>query len=159
MINQFMGEPLDGSINNIYLILRDGTYHPLLGNRSGSRFFTSDTKAVYCGTIGEIAYRVIFTCAEGGLWFWRVALQGSGEQVRLVYGQDVGLGAKGGVRTNELYISQYVDHYVHETSAGYHICSRQNMNSGFPYLQQGCIDTQTVGYHDLIKYARTGTAV
>lgn len=146
MINQFMGEPLDGSINNIYLILSDGTSHPLLGSRSGSRFFTSNTKAVYRGMIGEIAYRVIFTCAEGGLWFWRVALQGSGEQVRLVYGQDVGLGAKGGVRTNELYISQYVDHYVHETPAGYHICSRQNMNSGFPYLQQGCIDTQTVGY-------------
>ncbi len=146
MINQFMGEPLDGSINNIYLITSDGTSHPLLGSRSASEFLTSNTKAVYRGKIGKIAYRVIFTCAEGGLWFWRVELQGNGEQVRLVYGQDVGLGAKGGVRTNELYISQYVDHYVHETSEGYHICSRQNMNSGFPYLQQGCIDARTVGY-------------
>ena len=146
MINQFMGEPLDGSINNIYLTFCDGTSYPLLGRRSDSVFLTSDTKAVYRGKIRQVTYQVIFTCAEGGLWFWRVELQGSGEQVRLVYGQDVGLGDRGGVRTNELYISQYVDHYVHETAEGYHICSRQNMNAGFPYLQQGCVDTQTVGY-------------
>lgn len=146
MINQFMGEPLDGSINNIYLTFCDGTSYPLLGSRSASVFLTSDTKAVYRGKINEIAYQVIFTYAEGGLWFWRVELQGNGEKVRLVYGQDVGLGDKNGVRTNELYISQYVDHYIHETAEGFHICSRQNMNSGFPYLQQGCIDTQTVGY-------------
>ena len=146
LINQFMGEPLDGSINNIYLLFSDGTSYPLLGCRSESAFFTSETKAVYRGQVAGVSYRVIFTCAEGGLWFWRVELQGNGQQVRLVYGQDVGLGAKGGVRTNELYISQYVDHFIHETAQGYHICSRQNMNSGFPFLQQGCIDTQTVGY-------------
>ena len=146
LINQFMGEPLDGSVNNIYMILSDGTSYPLLGCRSESRFFTAGNKALYCGRIRGITYRVIFTCAEGGLWFWRVELQGSGEQVRLVYGQDVGLGDKGAVRTNELYISQYVDHYVDENEMGYHICSRQNMGSGFPYLQQGCVDTQTVGY-------------
>lgn len=146
MINQFMGEPLDGSINNIYLTFCDGTSYPLLGRRSDSVFLTSDTKAVYRGKIRQVTYQVIFTCAEGGVWFWRVELQGSGEQVRLVYGQDVGLGDKGGVRTNELYISQYVDHFVHETPDGFHICSRQNMNAGFPYLQQGCVDTQTVGY-------------
>lgn len=146
MINQFMGEPLDGSINNIYLTFCDGTAYPLLGCRSASEFLTSDTKAVYRGSVHGVTYQVIFTCAADGLWFWRVALQGSGQQVRLVYGQDVGLGPKGGVRTNELYISQYVDHFIHETSEGYHICSRQNMNGGFPYLQQGCVDTETVGY-------------
>ena len=146
LINQFVGEPLDGSINNIYLVLADGKSYPLLGCRSESTFRVSDTKAVYRGKIHGINYQVIFTCAEGGLWFWRVQLQGSGEQVRLVYGQDVGLGPKGGVRTNELYISQYVDHYIHETDLGYHVCSRQNMAGGFPYLQQGCIDAKTVGY-------------
>ena len=146
LINQFMGEPLDGSINNIYLTFCDGTSYPLLGKCSDSVFLTSDTKAVYRGKIRDVAYQVIFTCAEGGLWFWRVELKGNGEQVRLVYGQDVGLGDRGGVRTNELYISQYVDHYIHETEEGYHVCSRQNMNAGFPYLQQGCVDTQTVGY-------------
>lgn len=146
LINQFMGEPLDGSINNIYLTFCDGTSYPLLGRRSDSVFLISDTKAVYRGKIREIAYQVIFTCTEGGVWFWRVELQGHGEQIRLVYGQDVGLGDKNGVRTNELYISQYVDHYVHETESGFHICSRQNMNSGYPYLQQGCVDTRTVGY-------------
>ena len=46
MINQFMGEPLDGSINNIYLITGDGTSYPLLGSRSASEFRTSETKAV-----------------------------------------------------------------------------------------------------------------
>ena len=146
MINQFMGEPLDGSINNIYLTFRDGTSYPLLGRRSDSVFLISDNKVVYRGNVREIAYEVIFTCAENGLWFWRVQLRGNGEQVRLVYGQDVGLGDRGGVRTNELYISQYVDHYIHETDEGFHICSRQNMNAGFPYLQQGCVDTPTEGY-------------
>ena len=146
MINQFMGEPLDGSINNIYLTFCDGTSYPLLGRRSESVFFTSENKAVYRGIVRNVTYQVIFTCAEGGLWFWRVELRGSGESVRLVYGQDVGLGDRGGVRTNELYISQYVDHYVHETEEGFHICSRQNMNAGFPYLQQGCLDARTVGY-------------
>lgn len=148
LINQFVGERLDGSANNIWLKLLDsGEAFPLLGAKSGCRFFVGEDGAVCRGEVRGIRYEAAFACAEN-TWFWRVTLHGHGERVRLVCGQDVGLGSRGGVRTNELYISQYVDHFIDEGENGYTVCSRQNMNQGgtFPALQQGCLDRKTEGF-------------
>lgn len=152
MINQFVGNPLDGSMNNIYLKVKQEdkseAVYPLLGYRSQSALFYSEDGLLYKGEAEGIAYQVIFTCDEAGCWFWTVKLFGTKKQVQLVYGQDMGVGDKGGVRTNELYLSQYLDHFVDEGEHGYTICSRQNQNQGgaFPYVQQGCLNKKIVGF-------------
>lgn len=150
MLNQFVGNPLDGSLNNIYLKILEPhlKVYPLLGRASKSRVYQCGDSLVNEGTAGDVTYAVTFTFAPGGIWFWHVTLHGHGERVQLIYGQDVGVADKNAVRTNELYMSQYLDHFIHEGDLGYTVCSRQNQNQGgrFPYLQQGCLDRKIIGY-------------
>lgn len=145
MINQVMSNPLDGSMNNIYLRVRkEGRIlsAPLLGVRSGSEVSASCRRVRWTGEALGVAYRVTFTLMPGLIWFWEVALSGEGVEADVIYAQDMGLADKGAVRTNESYMSQYVGHTVFKTEKrGYAVCSRQNqpMSTGFPYLQQGSL--------------------
>ncbi|MFD2117462.1 GH36-type glycosyl hydrolase domain-containing protein [Paenibacillus yanchengensis] len=151
LINQVISNPLDGSLQNIYLrVKEDGQYKyaPLLGVKSNSTFAYSEEQAVWTGTVFGIAYKVTFTLQHGQMWFWDVVLQGNKQEVELFYGQDIGLADEGAVRNNEAYMSQYVGHSVFsDEQLGYVICSRQNqpMSSGFPYIQQGSL-TKAVAY-------------
>ncbi|MBO2944086.1 cellobiose phosphorylase [Paenibacillus sp. F411] len=148
MINQVMSNPLDGSMNNLFLRLhKEGRleYAPLLGVSSGSIVSASDRRILWTGEALGVAYRVTFTLMPGLIWFWEVSLSAAGTPgvvVDVVYGQDLGLADQGAVRTNEAYMSQYIGHTVFETDErGYTVCSRQNqpMTTGFPYLQQGSL--------------------
>ncbi|WP_078379046.1 GH36-type glycosyl hydrolase domain-containing protein [Sutcliffiella halmapala] len=151
MINQWMSNPVDGALNNLYLRLhrQDGIkVFPLLGVHSTSNVSHSDSHMVWEGTVENVSYEVVFTLSEKGIWFWDVTVDGQGEVVDLVYGQDVGIGSKGLIRSNESYLAQYIDHTVFEDEKnGYIVCSRQNQPQpgGFPYLQQGSL-TKSVGY-------------
>ncbi|MBD2846605.1 cellobiose phosphorylase [Paenibacillus sp. IB182496] len=164
MINQWHGNPIDGALSNLYLRVLRGPrvlrVAPLLGPQSASALtHRSATRVVWEGRLEEIAYRVVFALAEGGTWFWRVMVDGRAAEmsdahaaaleVDVVYGQDVGLAAKGAVRSNEAYVSQYIDHAVFRSpERGYVVCSRQNQpqqGGRFPYLQQGAI-TGAAGY-------------
>ncbi|WNS43549.1 GH36-type glycosyl hydrolase domain-containing protein [Paenibacillus sp. MMS20-IR301] len=151
LINQFQGNPADGSANNIYLRVyteQGIRSYPLLGIRSGSKLAYSQDRLIYTGSIEAIGYRVTFAPARNGIWFWQVQLSGSGEKVDVVYGQDIGVAGKGGVLANELYMSQYLDHSIWEGPHGYAVCSRQNQPQGedFPYLQQGVTGTRAIHY-------------
>ncbi|NBD27406.1 GH36-type glycosyl hydrolase domain-containing protein [Paenibacillus glycinis] len=151
MINQLMSNPLDGSMNNLYLRVREAgriVFAPLLGVRSDSRVSASDRRVVWSGEALGVGYRVTLTLMPGLIWFWDVRLNGDGALADVVYGQDLGLADIGAVRTNEAYMSQYIGHAVfHAEDTGYAVCSRQNqpMSSGFPYIQQGSL-TRTAGY-------------
>lgn len=151
MVNQFVGVPMEASANNIYMKVRkaDGTVtvSPLLGCKSKSTLAVAENTLIYTGSAEGIEYKVTFACA-GSVWFWKTELSGNGEEVQLVYGQDLGVGDRNGVRTNELYLSQYLDHFVAEGELGYTICSRQNQSQGgqFPYVQQGCLNQKIIGY-------------
>ncbi|MDQ6420196.1 cellobiose phosphorylase [Paenibacillus sp. LHD-117] len=151
MVNQVMSNPIDGSMNNLYLRVRQEgriVSAPLLGVRSGSKVSASDRRVVWSGEALGVSYRVTFTMMPGLVWFWDVALSGDGVEADVIYGQDMGLADKGAVRTNEAYMSQYVGHTAFETEGlGYAVCSRQNqpMSTGFPYLQQGSL-TRAAGY-------------
>ncbi|GIP21980.1 hypothetical protein J22TS3_22550 [Paenibacillus sp. J22TS3] len=156
MINQLLSNPVDGSLGNIYLRLheQDGIHaYPLLGVDSGSLLRKYAGHLEWEGEIkslesGKIKYRVRFTLADEGIWFWDVELEGSGAEADLIYAQDVGIADPGAVRSNEAYLSQYIDHNVFDDEQlGYVICSRQNQPQGgkFPYLQQGSL-TKAVGY-------------
>lgn len=151
MINQWQSNPIDGALNNLYLrIFSDKgiVAVPLLGSRSKSAVKFSNTQVVWSGSVEDVHYKVTFTLTEQGIWFWETELDGTDQEVDLVYGQDIGLADKGAVRTNEAFVSQYIDHSVFEDeNKGYVVCSRQNQPSsgGFPYLQQGAL-TNSVGF-------------
>ncbi|MFE1245351.1 GH36-type glycosyl hydrolase domain-containing protein [Fictibacillus sp. NPDC058756] len=151
MINQWMSNPIDGALNNLYLRLfqKDGIkVTPLLGVRSNSSVSHTDSHVFWKGLFEGVSYKVSFTLSEKGIWFWDVELEGSDVKADIIYGQDVGLAHRGAVRTNEAFIAQYVDHRVFEKETlGYVVCSRQNQPNGkaFPYLQQGSL-TKAVGY-------------
>ncbi|WP_408007635.1 GH36-type glycosyl hydrolase domain-containing protein [Pseudalkalibacillus sp. A8] len=146
MINQVLANPIDGSLNNIYLRVFKGKEimaAPLIGMHSDNEMAVSDSKIKWSGTFEGIQYEVIFHLADNGAWFWDVNLEGADVEFDLICGQDLGLADKGAVRSNEAYMSQYIDHSVYEdANRGYVVCSRQNQQtqSGFPYIQQGSLN-------------------
>ncbi|MGF7046900.1 cellobiose phosphorylase [Paenibacillus sp. DS2015] len=151
MINQLLSNSIDGSLNNIYLRLHDEEgiqAFPLLGVNSRSRVRKLEHGLVYEGEVADVRYQVMFTPTEQGIWFWDIKVQGQGKQIDVIYGQDIGNADPGTVRSNEAYLSQYIDHTVFEDEQhGYVVCSRQNQPQGgaFPYIQQGSL-TKAVGY-------------
>jgi 1,2-beta-oligoglucan phosphorylase len=151
MINQWMSNPIDGALNNVFLRLfhADGIkVAPLLGVRSNSTVSHTDSQVFWEGSFDGVSYKAVFTLTESGIWFWDVELEGTDVKADIIYGQDVGLASRGAVRTNEAFIAQYVDHQVFEKETlGYVVCSRQNQPNGtaFPYLQQGSL-TKAAGY-------------
>ncbi|MBD5394831.1 MAG: cellobiose phosphorylase [Lachnospiraceae bacterium] len=150
LINQFRGNAKDGSVNNIYLRIHHESgirHYPLLGIKSGSLISYNESMIQYKGCVEDISYIVTFRPVSE-CWFWDVSLDGCGKTVDLVYGQDIGIAPENSVYTNELYVSQYLDHSIYRSENGYIICSRQNMPSGgqFPYLQQGVIGAKAAHY-------------
>jgi cellobiose phosphorylase len=151
MINQWVANPIDGSLNNLYLRMHrpSGIQSiPLLGGRSASRLHYTDTQVVWEGNAQDIDYQVTLHLTPNDIWFWDVRIDGQDAEVDLVYAQDVGLADGGTVRTNEAYLSQYIDHTVFEhNEKGFVVCSRQNQSQqgNFPYLQQGSL-TKAAGY-------------
>ena len=156
LINQFQGNSVDGSANNIYLRIYQNEEDtvishviPLLGRTSKSQLFLRPNQALYFrGTVEEITYEVAFLPTDNQTWFWRVNLQGKDITCDLLYGQDISLADKGGVLSNELYISQYLDHHILSGEHGMVVCSRQNQAQGgkFLYLQQGALTSNIIRY-------------
>ncbi|NEW09096.1 cellobiose phosphorylase [Paenibacillus sp. SYP-B3998] len=151
LINQLLTNPIDGSLNNIYLRIHRSTgieAVPLLGVRSASQMRASEEALTWEGSVCGIAYKVDFRLTDRGVWFWDVQLDGSDEEVDLIYGQDIGIADKAAVRSNEAYLSQYIDHTAFkDEEKGFVICSRQNQaqQGKFPYMQQGVL-TGATGY-------------
>jgi len=131
----FPGNEAEGGPANLYLRRHGDAPEctPLLGPLSKTRFgMTSDGNAlVGVGAFGGINYSITFRFAQSAAaWFWHVSLENtaSTEQVLdLTYAQDLALAPYGAVRTNEFYVSQYIDHtpLIHP-ARGVMIASRQN---------------------------------
>ncbi|PLS04249.1 GH36-type glycosyl hydrolase domain-containing protein [Neobacillus cucumis] len=151
MLNQWMANPIDGSLNNLYLRIHEGgkiKAFPMLGVRSNSKVSYNGTSVISEGNVQGIEYKVVFCLTEQGIWFWDVTVKGQDVEVDVIYGQDLGIAEKGAVRTNEAFLSQYIDHKVFDDAQkGYVVCSRQNQPQGgmFPYMQQGVL-TKAAGY-------------
>jgi 1,2-beta-oligoglucan phosphorylase len=152
MINQWLSNEIDGSMNNLFLRIHGENgieFYPLLGSKSASTVSHTEHQVFWKGEANALKYQVTFSLAEGGVWFWDVEVEGSDTEIDVIYGQDMGLADKGAVRTNEAYMSQYIDHNAfNDTEKGYVVCSRQNqpMSGGcFPYIQQGSL-TKSVGF-------------
>ncbi len=144
MINQLMGTPLDGSLMNLYLRIigkNEIKYVPMIGIKSNSVFSYSKNQACFQGDYEGVSYQVTLSLAKENIWFWTIDLSGEG-QVDVILGQDLGLGDKDAVMSNEAYISQYIDYCIKEEEGyGPIINARQNqlMSTGNPYLQLGAV--------------------
>ncbi|OAT82041.1 cellobiose phosphorylase [Bacillus sp. MKU004] len=151
MVNGLMANPIDGSMNNLYLRIHGEngiTFKPMIGVKSGSKVEWADSRVKWSGSFEGAAYEVTFTLTDRGIWFWDAEVERDGIEVDVIYGQDLGLADRGAVRSNEAYMSQYIDHRVFKNEdRGYVVCSRQNQpqSSGFPYLQQGSLG-KAAGY-------------
>ncbi|HHY82530.1 MAG TPA: cellobiose phosphorylase [Clostridiales bacterium] len=151
LINGYWGNCIDGSVNNIYLRVYNGdriAAYPLLGRQSRSELLAGRNVLVHRGCVDGISYKVAFHPAKEDIWFWIVDLSAENKTADLIYGQDAGVALKGGVLTNELYMSQYLDHMVIKGENGYTVSSRQNLSQGGrnPYLQQGSLNTEIIGF-------------
>ncbi|MEX2493602.1 MAG: hypothetical protein WD425_17770, partial [Nitrospirales bacterium] len=155
MINQILGNPLEGSLNNVYLRLRTGdaiTFVPLIGPLSPGTFAYTQDQARWQGHWQDLAYTCSLTLhPEATLWFWTIEIHNTTSTDRLcdvIYTQDIGLASEGAVRNNEAYCSHYIDHHVLTHNAyGHVVCSRQNQayEDQHPWLMQGST-TYTRGF-------------
>jgi 1,2-beta-oligoglucan phosphorylase len=151
MINQLVANPIDGALNNLFLRIHKSSeikVYPLLGIRSESSVSFSNSQVFWKGTVEQVRYQVTFSLTEQGIWFWDVMVDGRDVEIDIIYGQDLGLADKGAVRTNEAFVSQYIDHKVFDDAhKGFVVCSRQNQpqRGTFPYIQQGSL-TKAIGY-------------
>ncbi len=160
LMNQLSTGLIEEAIHNIYLRVHAPgepiRIYPLIGQASKSRLscgkdmlrFESEAEGVSC----QVDFLPMDVAADDpdveNVWFWRVVLEGEGQDCDLVSLQDIGVADIGALRSNILYQSQYLGHHVYEGEQGYSIASRQNMDQGgsYPMLQQGCLDAKVVGY-------------
>jgi 1,2-beta-oligoglucan phosphorylase len=142
----FVGNELEGGPTNIFLRHRGkqvgttgGTasstppWTPLLGPLSPTRWqLDGSNKLVGAGTWRGIDYSIALVLAQGAkAWFWHIRLENTdsaAQDVDLTYAQDISLASYGGIRLNEYYVSQYLDHTpLRHPKHGHMIATRQNL--------------------------------
>ena len=151
LINQALPTPAERGMHRLVLRQRgcggDGfQVADLIGDAAA--FVLEGTQQVsWSGTTAEWEYTVdLVLHPELPLWSWQVWICNRGAQARtfdLLHGQDLGLADEAGVRGNEAYISQYIDHCpVTHPVWGTVLFSRQNMaqsENAHPWLAHVCV--------------------
>ncbi|GAA2093418.1 hypothetical protein GCM10009841_03160 [Microlunatus panaciterrae] len=115
-LNLFPGTALEAGEINVWLRFRSGgtiiTY-PLLGPASGSRVAAGSDWMVVTGSIRSVGYRLTLRLSPTTTaWSWMLELSNDGVEVQsldAVCIHDVALARAAEVRSNELYVSQYLD--------------------------------------------------
>ena len=149
LINQVHGSPVHGGIARLYL--RVGAARPVVVEAVGAGakvgFAAAEDRFAWEGADAGVRHAVsLWLHPRHNLWLWRVQVANAGAQAltcdaTLV--QDVGLGARGFVMSNEAYVSQYIDHHVaRHARCGPVVMSRQNLVQGaaHPWVAHGCLD-------------------
>jgi cellobiose phosphorylase len=146
----FVGNELEGGPANLYLRRHSDKveWTPLLGPLSRTRFHTdpSTGRLIGVGSWLGINYALTLILAKSKpAWFWHVRLENTGatsQQVDLTYAQDVALSSYGGIRLNEFYVSQYLDHTaLQHAKRGVMVATRQNQaaDGRFPWSLIGSL--------------------
>ena len=148
LVNQIQGSPLDGGIGRLFL--RTGPSRSVVevvGPGARVDVAASEDRFVWEGALPGLRHRVtLWLHPDRPLWLWRVEVTNAGIaplacDATLV--QDIGLGARGFVMSNEAYVSQYIDHAVaRHRSCGPVVMSRQNLVQGkaHPWVAHGCLE-------------------
>ena len=142
VVNLFPGNEMEGGCTNVYLrrhVQGRAECVPLLGPRSPTRFAIRDDAFIGSGAWQGVSYRIALVLAQDSSWFWHVSVENMlnrSQIVDLIYTQDLALAPYGAIRTNEFYVSQYVDHTpLRHDAHGVVIASRQNqaVSGRFPW--------------------------
>ena len=149
LINQILGSPVAGGVYRIYLRLHEGSairFMAIAGPHAASEFSAAPDRLVWSGSWQELRYRC--TCwlhPQNASWFFHVEIENrSARPVRCdaILVQDIGLASRGQLRNNELFSSQYIDHFaIEHAEVGDVLMSRQNLSQPgdiHPWLMQGC---------------------
>lgn len=166
-INLWSGNELEGGPD--LLVLRhlhvDGsvTWTPLLGPRSPSLVRATPLGLVAQGTWGTLAYTLhLVLSSTAPAWFWHVELHNTGPltcQVDVLYGQDVSLSPWGALRTNEFYVSHYLDHTpLTHPRVGTVLATRQNLAVAGrnPWLLTGALGRSVAWATDQLQWLGLG---
>jgi cellobiose phosphorylase len=149
MINQLLGSPLGSGIGRI--LLRLGGEEPLIVEAVGPgarvEFGAGADRFVWQGEAGELFHRAtLWLHPSQALWLWRLDVENASAReipCDAIFVQDLGLGPRGFVMSNEAYASQYIDH---ATAAhprfGPVVMSRQNMaqDGRHPWIAHACLE-------------------
>ena len=134
MLNLFRGNALEGGQTNLYLRQLGGTpaATALLGPRSPSRIEQRADGFALRGAWQGLVYRVsLRLAADSPSWFWHVSLSNNNTHdvtLDLIHSQDLGLADYNFIRTNEFFVSQYLDHTpLFDAQHGRVIATRQNL--------------------------------
>jgi cellobiose phosphorylase len=134
VLNLFPGSEVEGGPANLYLrrLGARPAWTPLLGPRSPLAFHLDEHGLRAAGSWEGV--RVVLTLRLGGpapAWFWHVALASrvaTETTLDVVYAQDVALAPYAAIRTNEYYVSQYLDHTpLAHPARGVVVAVRQNL--------------------------------
>ena len=156
VVNLFVGNALEGGPTNLVLRRHAARIEstPLLGPRSPTRWHRDGAAGMLegAGTWQGLRYRIALRLArQAPAWFWHVRVENLGAEparVDLLMLQDLGLAPYAALRTNEYYVSQYLDHAPLDHDArGWVIATRQNQPVGtrHPWCVLGSL-RRAVGY-------------
>jgi 1,2-beta-oligoglucan phosphorylase len=133
-VNSFVGSEVEGGPANLWLRLLDGRTEavPLLGPRSPLRFVRGKMRA--SGEWQGLRIRLHLRLAAGNAaWFWHLRIDNSGASpctFALLHIQDLGLAPYGAIRTNEYYVSHYIDLApLQHRERGWMVAARQNQDA------------------------------
>ncbi len=159
LVNQVFGSPLGGGIGRI--LARVGPERKpvaIAGAGSGLAVGAAGDRFVWEGETDALRHRVtLWLHPERAVWLWRVELENTGPvplESDAVLIQDLGLGGRGLVLSNEAYASQYIDHFIgRHPRLGPVIMSRQNMAQADrnPWVAHGCLDGAAAFATDAIQ--------
>ena len=149
-LSLFVGNEIEGGPTNLYLRRHTDKieWTPLLGPSSPTRFHTDSStgRLIGVGSWHGINYSLTLLLAQNKpAWFWHVELENTNvkpQQVDLTYVQDIALASYGGIRLNEFYVSQYLDHTpLQHPKQGLMVATRQNQaaDGRFPWSLIGSL--------------------
>lgn len=149
MLNQVLGSPLGGSIGRIVL-RRHGPVPELVelvGPAARGELGADQRRIVWSGRALGIGWSVSLLLApDRPAWFWRVTLArlDPGEAtVDVLMAQDLGLGHRGFLMSNEAFASHYIDHHIERHARfGPVVMSRQALaqDGRHPWVALACLD-------------------
>jgi 1,2-beta-oligoglucan phosphorylase len=134
-VNLFVGNEVEGGPANLWLRSRDDAGGaervPLLGPRSPLALRRGAKSFEAAGVWRELRLRLsLRLAADAPAWFWHLHVDNLGNaarRVELLHVQDLGLAAYGAIRTNEYYVSHYIDlSPLRHRERGWVVAARQN---------------------------------
>ncbi|MEP6752148.1 MAG: hypothetical protein ABI959_05335 [Candidatus Dormiibacterota bacterium] len=162
----YPADELEAGPANLYMRLKGSAVEatPLLGPQAGRRLRWTAQGPVVTGRWHGLEYRVTFRLAAAvTAWFWHVEVTNHRPDaiaIDIIHTQDVALAAYEAMRTNEYYVSQYLDLTPVQTQAvGTAVAVRQNMpGPAAPWVLLGCL-REGVGWGtDALQLGRAHSA-